>query len=65
MAPPLQGFNHRAPGTAHHDVFFDGHEQVMRVSELHDELLIERFDVAHVGDGRIELVGGLPSRLDH
>ena len=48
----------RAAGAARDDVFLDRDERVVRARELRARARVERLHEAHVGDGRVELVGG-------
>ena len=58
-------FSARRPCTAHHDVFFHAHKRVVRFGEPPQQIAIERFHEAHVGDRCIDRRGGCERRVQH
>ena len=60
--PAVQEFRHRTARSAGNGVLFNRNQQVMLFRQCQDELFIQRFYKAHVGDSGAQRLGSLQCR---
>jgi hypothetical protein len=58
-------FRDCAARAARDDILFERHERLVRAREMGDELRIDGFDEAHVGDRRVDFLGRGQGRIKH